>query len=340
MTVVKLAPLVLFAIIGILFVVLHPTVAAGNFTPFLPGGLGSFGITVVLVFWAYAGFEISTIPAGEIKDPGKTIPKAIVLGITIVTIFYLITNILLFGVMSTSQLTNSNAPLTAATNVAAGALFLLPVLALVCRYIVGGGALVSVAGSDESGMIGTSRLGYALAADGLFPKVFAKVHARFKTPYLGIIIEGVAAFVAASVASTTDYLGMLIAVSVFFMAASYLATSVSIFFLRRKISQPSFHLRGGLVIPVLGAGFSFYLITQCTLTQIALGLLVLLIGVLIYIKYSPKKEIAELKQEWLSRDAILKRADEEEQRFLAHVLQHIKRFCRRTVGKKQARDLN
>lgn len=338
LTVVKLAPLVLFATIGILFVVLHPTVAAGNFTPFLPGGLGSFGITLVLVFWAYAGFEISTIPAGEIKDPGTTIPKAIVLGITIVTIFYLITNILLFGVMPTSQLANSNAPLTAATKVATGALFSLPILALVCLCIVGGGALVSVAGSDESGMIGTSRLGYALAVDGLFPKVFAKVHAKFKTPYLGIIIEGAAAFVAASVASTIGYLGMLIAVSVFFMATSYLATSASIFFLRRKVSQPSFHLRGGLIIPVLGVGFSLLLITQCTLIQIALGLLLLLVGVPIYIKYSPKKEIAELKQELLSREAVLKRADEEEQRFLAHVLRHIKRLYRRTVEKKQAQD--
>jgi len=295
------------------------------------------------VFWAYAGFEISTIPAGEIKDPGKTIPKAIVLGITIVTIFYLITNILLFGVMPSPQLANSTAPLAAATNVAAGApaagaLVSLPILALVCLCIVGGGALVSVAGSDESGMIGTSRLGYALAADGLFPKVFAKVHARFKTPYLGIIIEGAAAFVAASMASTTGYLGMLIAVSVFFMAASYLATSASVFFLRRKVSQPSFRLRGGAIIPVLGAGFSLYLISQCTLTQIALGVLLLLVGVPIYVKYSPKKEIAELKQELLSREAVLKRAQAQEERFLAHTLLHVKRFYRRAVGKKQARD--
>ena len=50
--------------------------------------------------------------------------------------------------------------------------------------MVGVGALISVAGSDESGMIGTARLGYALAADGLFPSLFAKIHRRFKTPYV------------------------------------------------------------------------------------------------------------------------------------------------------------
>jgi APA family basic amino acid/polyamine antiporter len=335
LTVVKLAPLVLFAIIGILFVVLHPVVAAGNFTPFLPNGLGNFGITLVLVFWAYAGFEISTIPAGEIRDPGTTIPKAIVLGITIVTIFYLVTNIVLFGVLPTSKLASTGTPLALATETAAGVLISLPILALACQAIVGGGALISVAGSDESGLIGTSRLGYALAADGLFPGVFAKVHPRFKTPYLGIILEGAAAFVAASAVSTSGGLGMLIGVSVFFMTASYLATSGSIFFLRRKIRQAQFRLRGGMIIPILGAGFSLYLITQCTLTQIVLGLVLLLVGVPIYVKYSPKKEIAELKEALLSREAVLKRAHEEEQRFLAHALQHVKHFYRRLAGKKK-----
>ncbi len=332
LTVVKLAPLVLFSAIGLLYIVFHPVIAAGNFTPFLPSGLGNFGITLVLIFWAYAGFEISTIPAGEIKNPGKTIPKAIVVGISIVTVFYLITNFALFGVMPTNQLAGSPTPLATATN---SALTSLPMLALICGIIVGGGALISVAGSDESGMIGTSRLGYALAADGLFPRIFAKIHPKFKTPYLGIIIEGAAAFVAAAVAWNSGDLGMLIAVSVFFMAASYLATSMSIFFLRRKGMQAQFHLRGGMVIPILGAVFSLYLITQCALTQIALGLVLLLVGVPIYVKYSPKKEMTELKEALLSREAILKRAHEQEQRFLAHLLQHIKNFFRRITGKKQ-----
>jgi len=63
--------------------------------------------------------------------------------------------------------------------------------------------------------------------------------------------------------------------------------------------------------------------------------LLLLVGVPIYVKYSPKKEIAELKQALLSREAVLKRVHEEEQRFLAHALQHVKHFYRRVAGKKQ-----
>jgi len=122
---------------------------------------------------------------------------------------------------------------------------------------------------------------------------------------------------------------------VFFMAIAYVATSASIFSLRSKGAKAQFHLRGGLLIPSLGVVFSLYLITQCTLTQIALGLVLLSMGVPIYIKYSPKKEIGELKEALLSRESMLKRAYSQEERFLAHLLQHIKRSYRRIAGKKQ-----
>jgi amino acid transporter len=295
--------------------------------PFLPFGLGNFGLTLVLVFWAYAGFEISTIPAEETKDPSRAIPKAIVLGISIVTVFYLVTNTVLFGVMPTDQLASSSTPLPTATG---AALASLPVLALVAGIIVGGGALISVAGSDESGMIGTSRLGYALAVDGLFPRIFAKIHPRFKTPYLGIIVTAVTAFIAAN----AD-MSMLIAVSVFLLAVSYLATSASIFFLRRKGLKALFHLRGGSFVPILGTIFSLILVTQCTITQIVLGLVLLAIGVPIYVKFSPKKEITELKEELISRESKLRRAYDQEQVLLAHALRHVKDLYRRIVRRKQ-----
>jgi APA family basic amino acid/polyamine antiporter len=325
--------LVFFAAIGLLYIIFNVGLATANFSPFSPLGIGSFGSALVLIFWAYSGFEISTIPADEINDPGKTIPKAIILGISIVTIFYLITNIVLFGVRPWNLLSLDKAPLTAATSVILGS---IPTLGLVGVIIVGVGALISVSGSDESGMIGTSSLGLALAADGLFPRVFARMHPRFKTPYLGIIIQAVTALVAALIGN----LSVLIATSVFFMAVAYAATCASPFFLRRKGAKAMFNLRGGLLIPILGVIFSIYLITQCSFTQIALGIGLLFVGIPIYIKYSPKKEIAELKEALISRESILKRTEAQEERFLAHVLQHIKRLYRRNVGKKQTPNEN
>jgi amino acid transporter len=197
---------------------------------------------------------------------------------------------------------------------------------------VGIGALISVAGSDESGMIGTSRLGYALAADGLFPKLFARVHSKFKTPYMSIAIQSATALVAAVVGN----LSLLISVSVFFMSIAYLATSGSVFAFRRKGLRPQFHVRGSLLIPGLGILFSVYLISQCTPVQLAIGVLLLLVGVPIYIKYSPKKEIAELKYGLLSRESVLRRTYTQERVFLAHVLLHIKRAYRKATRKEQS----
>jgi len=328
LTVAKLTPLIFFSGIGLLYMILHPAVAASNFSPFSPYGFSNFGVALILIFWAYAGFEISTIPADEIKEPSRTIPRAIILGISIVTIFYLTTNIVLFGVRPWAQLASDTAPLASAT---ATVLSANSTSALIGGIIVGVGALISVSGSDESGMIGTSRLGYALAVDGLFPHVFARVHPKFKTPYLAITIQAITALIAAIVGNLT----MLITTSVFFMAIAYVATSASIFSLRKKGIKPQFHLKGGLLIPSLGVIFSLYLISQCTITQIATGIILLFVGIPVYLKYSPKKEMTELKKALLSRDSILKRTYRQEQRFLAHLLRHVKRGYRKITGKKQ-----
>jgi APA family basic amino acid/polyamine antiporter len=334
LTIVKLIPLILFSTVGLLYIILNPSLAAGNFSAYPPSAsMENFGVALVLIFWAYAGFEISTVPADEIENPSRTIPRAIVLGISIVTIFYLITNIVLFGVRLSTQLVSDNAPLPSAT---AAILNANPMLVLIGVAIVGVGALISVAGSDESGMIGTSKLGYALAVDGLFPRIFAKIHRKFKTPYLGIIIQAVTALISSIVSGPgTLGLSMLVATSVFFMAIAYLATSASIFSLRKRVSEPKFHLKGGLLIPILGIIFSLYLVSQCTITQIAIGLTLLLVGIPIYIKYSPKKEMTELKETLFSRDSVIERAYRQEERFLAHILRHIKRVYRKITGKKQ-----
>jgi amino acid transporter len=185
-------------------------------------------------------------------------------------------------------------------------------------------------------MIGTSRLGYALAADGLFPRVFARIHPKFKTPYLAIIIQAVSALVAAAIGQ----LDTLIATSVFFMAIAYAATGASVFFLRRKGAKTQFNVRGGLLIPILGVAFSIYLIMQCTLWQIVLGVVLLLAGVPIYVKYSPKRELTELKEAFLSREAVVQRLYGQEERFLAHALRHVKRVYRRLTGKGEKWDVS
>jgi amino acid transporter len=317
LTIIKLTPLVFFVGAGLIYMVANPFQTVSNFSPLFPHGMGNFGKAMVLIFWAYAGFEISTIPADEIRDPSRTIPKAIALGITIVTIFYLTTNFVLFGVRSWNQLASDTAPLASATTAMLSSNATLMVIG---GAIVGVGALFSVAGSDESGMIGTSRLAYALAADGLFPRIFAKVHKRFNTPYLAILVQAVTALLASIIGN----LSTLIESSVFFMAVAYLATSASVFPLKRRM-KPGYHIQGGVIVPILGMAFSIFLISQCTMTQIATGIILLVAGIPIYVKYSPKREMTEIKEAFLSRESVLKRAYRQEGRFLAHALRHLKR---------------
>jgi amino acid transporter len=178
-------------------------------------------------------------------------------------------------------------------------------------------------------MIGTSRLGFSLAADGLFPRIFARIHPRLNTPSASIIIQSVMAVAAAVVAPFFGGLSLLIAVSVFFMAVAYLATCASLFAFRRRHLAPAFHLRGGIIIAALGIVFSAFLITQCTPVQIGLGVALLLVGVPIYVKYSPKKEIADLRETFLSRENILRRVYGQERTFLAHALLHLRQWLQR-----------
>ncbi len=326
LTMIKIVPLLLFVAVSIVFVTQNPSTAVGNYTPLFPIGLSGFGSALVLVFWAYAGFEIAAIPADEIRDAGRTIPRAILTGITIVTIFYLTTNALLFAVRPWTLLALDTTPLATAT---AEMLNQAPLLALVGAAVIGVGALFSIAGSNESGMIGTSRLGYALAVDGLFPRSFAVLHRRFRTPYLGIIIQCATAFAA----SLFGGLAMLVTTAVFLLAVAYAATSASTFSLKRKNLKAEFRLRGGSAIAILGLALSLYLITQCSPNQILLGSAMLLVGVPMYIKYSPKRELTALRDAFVSSESRLKRVAQIERRFLAHPLYHIKMWYRRRQGK-------
>ena len=160
---VKLLPLILMIFGGIAFFIIHPSMLSKNYIPFLPMGMKNIGIAIVLIFWAYVGFEMGTLPASEVKDPRKTIPKAIITGMTIVMFFYLSTNFVVYGTINWHDLAKVTTPLLMVGSALFGS---------IGAFIMGAGALLSVAGSDEAGVLGTARLSYAMAIDGLFPKIF------------------------------------------------------------------------------------------------------------------------------------------------------------------------
>ena len=322
LTVAKLSPLLLIVLGGFAFVALQPGQFAGNLVPFFTGDVSAFGRALVLIFWAYAGFELSTLPTDEVIQPRKTIPRAILMGMVIVIAFYFLTNFFVIGTVGSGALGASSSPLVDA----ARATFSSPaLLTSVIVLVVGVGALLSITGADESGTVGTSRLAYAMSIDGLLPEVFSRKQKRSHTPYLGLIILCVTAYVASLMGTLAD----LISSAVFLLAFVYFATCLSTIFLERNHPRLSSELRWKVAIPVVGMFFSVVLIGLVSPRLIGISLILLAIGIPIYAFFSPQKELVELKDAFWSAEAISRRAYLQGQRFLAYPLRAIKRLLRR-----------
>jgi amino acid transporter len=318
LTVAKLGPLLLLICLGAAFIVLKPATAVSHFQPFVTGPFSNVGQVLVLIFWAYAGFELSSLPADEIENPRKTLPRALLFGMLIVAAFYIITNFVVIALVHETALGTSTAPLSLA---AATALSFSPTLALIGGLILTFGALASILGVDESGTIGTSRLAFAMSIDGMLPRAFSKLHASSKTPYVSIIVLCATALIA----SITNSLSALINASVFLLSFVYLATSVSAYFLEKNHRPNEHKFQGTKLVIVLGIAFSILLMTQVNVGQVAIALLLFVIGVPVYVLFAPKKEVTALKRDFLSRDAILERTYHQGEVYLANVVRHVKR---------------
>jgi basic amino acid/polyamine antiporter, APA family len=325
LTILKISPLVLMIVAGLVFIFVNPSTVSDNMTPFVTGDLASFGGALILIFWAYAGFELSTLPANDVDRPERTIPRAIAMGMLFVIVFYLLTNLVVLASVDQQTLASTSTPLLSAAAAIFDSTAFISSLMVV---VVGIGALFSILGADESGTIGTSRLAYAMALDGLLPRSFAKLHPKYGTPYVALIVLCVTAFVA----SVFGGLSALINSSVFLLAFVYLATCISTIRLESKNPDVAKRLRWRKVIPIMGAAFSLLLIMLVNPVEIAISLALLGVGVIVYAYFSPKKELSEAKAAFLSEEAILRRAARQRMAFLGHPVYHLKRYVHRRKG--------
>jgi len=179
-----------------------------------------------------------------------------------------------------------------------------------------------VAGSDESGMLGSARLAYAMAIDGLFPRAFAKIHPRYNTPYVVLIIQGVIAFVLSSIGSLPG----LISFAVLNLAFSFLLTCFALIVLR---SDRAANLRGQHLLPLAGIAICLFLLFSTTTFDKVAGALVILAGIPIYLYYSPKTDIRHLKDVFISEEAVLVRRLEARETYLANLLDLARTALRR-----------
>jgi len=192
-TLIKLAPLIIFVVAGIFFI--RPEALAW------PGWPDSepLGRSVLQLIFAFVGVEVALVPSGEVKHPARTVPRAIFIALGITTLLYTMIQLVALGVLG-NELGKSGDAALAET----AAQF----LGNVGRTLMLAGLAISAFGFATSDILSSPRIIFAFGRDAFIPKWFAHVHPRFHTPDVAIITYAVIGF-ALSFSSTFQRLAVL-----------------------------------------------------------------------------------------------------------------------------------
>jgi len=228
-TVGKFLSLLIFIFVGIFFV------KRENLGQLHNGG--SFSMATTLALYAYTGFEFLVVPAGEMKNPQKHLPRVIMTVFIIVTLLYVTIQYVAMGTYP--YLSGSDKPLAEAASY-----FMGPVGGL----IIGIGALLSIGGINAGIALTSPRSLYVLSADGFFPQCFAKIHPKYHTPYFAILVN-TALILLLSLTGSFRY---LIEASVMVSILQYVPTCLAVIVQRRKrpYAERGYKIPGGYCIPV------------------------------------------------------------------------------------------
>jgi APA family basic amino acid/polyamine antiporter len=175
-TILKLVPLILVAIIGLFFI------ETAHFQPFNLSGESNFSAitaTATLTLFAFLGIESATIPADNIKNPSKTIPRATMLGTGIAILVYLLGSIAVLGIIPPAELQTSQAPFADAAAIIWGEN---------AKKWVALGTIISTFGALNGWIMMQGQIPLAAAKDKLFPSLFGKISKR-NTPAAGIVFS-------------------------------------------------------------------------------------------------------------------------------------------------------
>ena len=181
-TVLKFVPLAVVALLGLFYM------KSGNFTPFAPNH-ASFGgrfndITTAgtLTLWAFIGLESATVPAEEVSDPERTLPRATIVGTSVTTLVYIVATIAIMGIIPAAQLAGSTSPFADAAHAMFGGGW---------GKVIAAVAMISTLGALNGWILLQGGVPLAAARDGLFPKRFANVHGEKGTPVFGLVVSSV-----------------------------------------------------------------------------------------------------------------------------------------------------
>lgn len=271
-TFLKVLVLVGFAALGLL--VGKPQAASNTATAAGAGLLSGFGLALVASLWTYDGWINLTFSGGEVKDPGHTVPRALLVGTAALTALYLLVNAVYLYALPLGEMQGVTRVAEKATTAlfgAGAASFMVGVVALSCF------------GGTHGTVLTGARLYYAVAKDGYFFRAMAHVHPRFRTPDVALWAQGA---LAAALALSGRF-DQLFTYCMFAALLMYAAATASVMTLRRtrpELPRP-YRVPGYPLVPFLYVG-ALLLLCANTLVSRPLesvsGLLIVLCGVPAY----------------------------------------------------------
>lgn len=266
----KLIPLLLFVVVGMFFV--NPQ----NFSITSQTGYSDFSRSVLLLVYAFSGFESVAVPAGEVRDPQRSIPFALFATIGIVTLLYVAIQVVCIGTLP--GLADSARPLTDASSHFLGASG---------AYLISAAVLVSMAGNLTGQMLATPRILFAMAEQRQLPAMLAAVHSRFRTPYISILFT---AGVILGLAHSGTFI-QLAAISVMARLAMYAATCAALPVLRRRsdLLAPTFKLPAGFVVAVMAAALCVWMLSNSTGREALMTAITVGVGLILYLAHRMRR---------------------------------------------------
>ncbi len=267
-TIVKLTPLILLVIIGMFSI--SPENLAIKTWP----SVQSIGETALVLLFAFMGIETALNVSGEIKNPHRTIPKGIFMGVFGVLFMYMLIQLVAQGVLGNQLATHKDAPLASLATQLIG-----PVGGTI-MLVTGVLAMFGMLSGD---VLASPRLLYAASKDKLLPQFLSHVHPKFATPYWSIIAYSLTGLLLAS-SGGFKQLATLASSSVLLIYLAVVLAMIRLRFKKEDAAATGFKVPGGLIIPILAVAAICWFLYQVTWSEVkALGIFFLLCTALYFI---------------------------------------------------------
>ncbi len=243
----------------------------------------AFGAAMLAALWAYEGWNNMPMAAGEIEQPGKNVPRALIFGSLVVMAIYLLTNLAYFHALPVNEIAAANTAYPVATK--AVATFLGSTGATFVALAI----MISIIGALNGSILTNSRVPFAMARDGLFPKKIAELNEKSRVPVRAIVIQAVWAS-ALALLGTFDQLTNY---AIFATWIFYILTTSAVFVLRRKMPEAErpYKTLGYPVTPVIFILVGFWLLVNTLQTnplEAGVGLFLIALGLPVYFYFRSK----------------------------------------------------